>query len=74
VIVPNKVLALGDTVLSKLPVILGEGPSSVDVVSVYRELAGEFESVDQFLLTLDVLYILGRIDLNPATRMLAYAR
>lgn len=72
-IVPNKLIALSDSVLSKLPTLLGEGPAPIDILTLYDAVRQDVESIDQFLLAIDVLYILGRIDVDPATRAVTYA-
>lgn len=71
-ITPNKVITLDDSVLSRLGIILGAATDTVDVISLYGRVSGSFESVDQFLLTLDTLFVLGRIHVNLATRELTY--
>jgi len=66
------VISLDDSVLSKLGVILRAGHGTVDVVSLYRDIADSFESIDQFLLAIDTLYVLGRIEIDFPTRILTY--
>jgi hypothetical protein len=39
----------------------------------YDKVGEEFESIDQFLLTIDVLYILGQINVDPSTAVVTYA-
>jgi hypothetical protein len=74
VITPNKVIPLDESALGGLSAILSQGPHSRDLVSLYNDVAGRFESIDQFLLTLDVLYVLGRIDIDEIERTVSYAR
>jgi hypothetical protein len=45
----------------------------VNLGALYRTVGKEFESIDQFLLTLDVLYVLGRIDIDLSTGTVTYA-
>jgi hypothetical protein len=72
-ITPNKVLSLNESALGRLGVIMRQGTKTVDIVSLYHKVSGNFESIDQFLLTLDVLFVLGRIDVNLATRSVTFA-
>lgn len=72
-ITPNKVVALEDSALGLASVILEQGPQPVDLLALYSAVSNEFESIDHFMLTLDVLYVLGRIDVNFQTRMVTYA-
>ena len=63
-IVPNKVIPYEASLLSKLPIVLDclEQPVSPD--SLYERVRGNFENVHQFVLCLDMLFILKRIDLD----------
>ena len=70
---PNKVITLHESALGRTPVILQEKASQADLVSLYDKVGKEFESIDQFLLAIDVLYILGKIDLDLTTGMVTYA-
>lgn len=72
-ITPNKALSFDDSALSRVGVILRQGPQPVDLLTLYDRLSDQFESIDQFLITLDVLFVLGRITVNTATRTVAYA-
>jgi hypothetical protein len=72
-IMPNKVITLRESALGRTPVILREKASQVNLVSLYDKVGEEFESIDQFLLTIDVLYILGQIDVDPSTGVVTYA-
>jgi hypothetical protein len=73
VIVPNKVIRLDDSVLSRLSTVLREGTDPVDVVLLYSNLSDAFESIDQFILALDTLFVLGKIHVDFNTRSLTYA-
>jgi hypothetical protein len=70
---PNKVITLRESALGRTPVILREKSSQINLVSLYDKVGEEFESIDQFLLTIDVLYILGQIDVDPSTAVVTYA-
>lgn len=71
-ITPNKVVTLKESALGKAKHILSEGPEQILVSTLYQNVSNKFDSIDQFLLTLDLLYVLGRIDINQETRMIAY--
>ena len=72
-IAPNKAIAVGESALGKAPSILQVGAAPIDLLRLYESVASEFDGIDQFLLTLDVLYVLGRIDIDLATRTVTYA-
>lgn len=72
-ITPNKVLSLDESILSRLGAILRKRETPTDLVSLYRSVSDEFESIDDFIVTLDVLFILDKIDINFRTRTVKYA-
>lgn len=72
-ITPNKLIPFDNSVLARVVPILQAGPTNVRIRDLYRSVGGKFESLDQFLLALDVLYVLGRIDVNFSTEEITYA-
>lgn len=53
--------------------LLRDRGEDIDLVTLYHNVADQFESVDQFLLALDTLFLLGRVDVNLTTRIVTYA-
>ena len=72
-ITPNKVVSLENSVLGHIAHILDVGPHAIRVVDLFAEVGDKFESIDQFLLAMDVLYILGRIGVDFQEEMVHYA-
>lgn len=72
-IIPNKVVSLDSSVLGNTVHILNVGPHSIRVIDLFVEVGSKFESIDQFLLAIDVLYILNRIDLDFREEKITYA-
>lgn len=72
-ITPNKFIALDASILAKLDIILSEYPEQVSIRDLYRDVGHRFDSADEFLLTIDVLYILGRVDVDFRTASISYA-
>ncbi len=72
-ITPNKVLSLRESALGRVALIMQQNQKSVDLVALYRSVADDFESIDQFLFALDILFVVGRIDVNLTTRSVKYA-
>jgi hypothetical protein len=72
-ITPNKVITLRESALGRTPTILREKPSQDDLAGLYDRVRKDFESIDQFLLALDVLYILGQIEVDLSTGVVTYA-
>ena len=73
-ITPNKAISLQDSALGLVGVIMKQGPEPQDLVGLYQKTKHQFDSIDHFLLALDVLYVLGHIDVNFTTRAVTYAR
>lgn len=73
-IVPNKVISLEKSALGRIGHILALGPEPRDLLTLYRSVSDHFESADQFLVAMDILYVMGRIDLDPGARLVTYAR
>lgn len=71
-ITPNKVVTLKDSAMGKVGLILSQGPTPVPISALYKRVSNNFDSIDQFLLTLDLLFVLGRVDIDQDSRMLTY--
>ena len=72
-ITPNKVITLRESALGRTAIILREKASQDSLAGLYDKVRKDFESIDQFLLALDVLYILGQIEVDLSTGMVTYA-
>ena len=71
-ILPNKVVTLEDSALGMVGVILDQ-VDAIQLMKLYHIVSDSFESIDQFLLTMDLLYVLGRVDVNFQTGRVSYA-
>lgn len=71
-ITPNKVVTLDNSALGHAPAVLKHGPSPIRLSRLYELAIKEFESIDQFILTLDLLFVLGRVRFEPRTGLLIY--
>jgi hypothetical protein len=62
-IVPNKAISYEKSLLSKLPRILKLlTTQGVPASNLFQESRKDFDNVNQFLLAMDTLYILNKID------------
>ena len=71
-ITPNKVVSLDDSVIGRISWILRGDPKDCSVIDLFYRLSDRFESIDQFILALDVLFVLGRIDVDLEKKMVTY--
>lgn len=72
-ITPNKVVPMSASVLGHLTHLLKVGPHATTVAALFEQVGDKFESIDQFLLAMDVLYILDRITVDFKTEKVLYA-
>ena len=66
-ITPNKVVALDNSALGLSWLVLEALQEHDSVSEVQRRTARDFESIDQFLLTIDLLFVLEKIDVDFET-------
>lgn len=71
-ITPNKVVTLESSALGLVGIVLEQGPDPIDLIKLYHMVGKSFESIDQFLLTIDLLYVLGRLEINFHSRTVLY--
>ena len=63
-IIPNKVISYEDSLMSKFPVILRRLAVSATPSELYSDLRADFDEMSNFLLALDVLFVLGKITIK----------
>lgn len=66
-ITPNKVVPLERSALGLARVLLEDARNSESILELQERTSRHFESIDQFILTVDVLFVLGRISVDFAT-------
>lgn len=64
---PNKVVPLAKSALGMMHVVVAEAPNADSISNLYERTSKHFESIDQFILTVDVLFVLGRITIDSET-------
>ena len=63
-IVPNKIISLDQSLIAKLPMLVAGLETDRSVFELYELNQYQFKDVGEFLIALDVLYVLGRIELD----------
>lgn len=63
-IVPNKAIPLKESILFKMLAILEEDFEIIGLLELYDETSHLFEGIDEFVFSLDVLFILEKIKMN----------
>jgi hypothetical protein len=72
-ITPNKVVPLAKSALGLTRFILEELSDSESVSELQERTSKHFESVDQFILTVDLLFVLGRLNVDFSTGRISHA-
>lgn len=63
-ITPSKTISFKDSIAFKMTFILDEQFEEISVVELYKNTKRHFLGLDEFIYALDVLYVLGRIDMD----------
>lgn len=72
-ILPNKLIRFQDCILAKTIYILEKiNDSDFSVIDLYEKLQIYFEDINEYMLALDVLYVLGKIKYNKELRVIQY--
>ena len=73
-IYPNKNIRFNESLLNKMTaILLLKRKKSIRIDDLYDQLKDEYETIDQFLISLDVLYALNAISLNEENGTIEYA-
>lgn len=71
-ITPNKFVSFEKSILNKLDVLMKLDIKDIEIIELYRRTSKNFDNIDQFIITIDVLYVLGCIDIDFDNRILSY--
>ena len=65
-IVPSKFTPFDQSVLSRLPRVLEKLTHEISIIELFEQTHDSFEDVGEFILVLDTLFVLGRIELDAS--------
>ena len=72
-ILPNKLISFQDCILAKTVYILEKiSDSDFSVIGLYEQVETHFEDLNEYMLALDVLYVLGKIKDNDGLQVIQY--
>jgi len=63
-IVPSKFTPFNKSILSRLPAVLEALTEEIKVFDLFKETESNFEDIGEFILAIDSLFVLGRIELE----------
>ena len=72
-ILQNKLISFQDCILAKTVYILEKiSDSDFSVIGLYEQVETHFEDLNEYMLALDVLYVLGKIKYNEGLQVIQY--
>lgn len=72
-ILPNKLISFQNCILAKTVYILEKiKDSKFSVIELYEQVETHFEDLNEYMLALDVLYVLGKIKYNEELQVIQY--
>lgn len=74
-IIPNKVTSYKESIISKLPIILEKlVEKETNIQNLYFEVEKDFLDINEYILALDVLFVLDSIELDEGKRSIRYVK
>lgn len=74
-ILPNKLIKFQDSILSKTIFILDEvSIQNMNISDLYVKIKDHFEDINQYILALDVLFVLEKINYNVEMQVIEYVK
>lgn len=72
-IAPSKFTPFKDSVICKMLKILELRAEAIGIIELYDKVGGEFSNIDEYMYSIDVLYILGYINVDLSKGVIEYA-
>lgn len=69
---PNKFTSFDKSILAKISVLIVEGVEAISISELIEMHLEKFEDVSELMLALDILYVLGKIDLDENQGVINY--
>lgn len=74
-IIPNKVTPYKRSIISKVPIVLKSLQQSEKTpVKLWEEGQSQFEDINEFILTLDVAFVLGVVEYLKGNQVIKYVK
>lgn len=74
-IYPNKHIRIEDSIIYKMIAILEvQSDSEMNIHDLHSKIKNKFSNTDEFILSLDVLYVLDMIEVDFNTETIKYAK
>lgn len=71
---PNKLFSYKESMISKFPLIMQKVSEerNISIMELYYTVKDKFEDISEFLVTLDCLYVLGKIEYDSKLGRIIY--
>ncbi len=66
-IVPNKFTPFDKSIMARLPCVLTALVSEIQISNLFKKVESNFEDVGEFILALDSLYVLGKVEFDKSS-------
>ncbi len=72
-IAPSKFTSIENSVLKKAIGLLQTEKATTTIALLYEEKANQFDSIDEFMLSVETLWLLGKISVDLNSGVITYA-
>lgn len=72
-IAPSKFTPFKDSIICKMLKILELRSEAIGIIELYDKVGGEFSNIDEYMYSIDVLYVLGHINVDLSKGVIEYA-
>jgi hypothetical protein len=69
---PNKFTSFDKSILAKISILVLEEIDSISISELIQMRLDKFEDISEFMLALDVLFVLGKVELDESQGMIKY--
>ena len=69
---PSKFTNFDNSILAKVSFLILEDVEVIPLLDLIQARLGKFEDISEFMLALDVLYVLGKIELEEGEGVIRY--
>jgi hypothetical protein len=72
---PNKVISVSESIIWKFPLVLEMlQKQDMSVDNLWKKTASKFDDINHFIICLDALYLLEKIEYNDNYEVLTYVK
>ncbi|MDP4534704.1 hypothetical protein Q3O60_00660 [Alkalimonas collagenimarina] len=69
---PNKFTSFDKSILAKISMLIIDEENSISLSELIEIRLDKFEDISEFMLALDILYVLGKVELDENQGMINY--